>query len=180
MRIAMGDTKNRSASGLQKRSRCLVVRLAFQHLSAQLKAVFRDLDEGMLDRGLRLEHALLAIREELVPHGEYHLARHQQAGSVEVGLPLHPLLCLARPTDELGRTVITEKRCLRRIFLDQVLMQPPVTAALMRQSEAIAAFAYRVLLGIEAFVDEDAAVAVDRAENVGLPVFRPRDTLWRA
>ena len=64
------------------------------------------------------------------------------------------LECLARSADKLGRTVITEKRCLRRIFLDQVLMQAPVTAALMRQSETIAAFAYRVFLRIEAFVEK--------------------------
>lgn len=45
----------------------------------------------------------------------------------------------------------------------------------MRHCGAVAAFAQRVLIGVESFVDDDAPVTVDRAKDVGLPAFRPRD-----
>lgn len=98
-----------------------------------------NLDEGVRDWRFRLEDALLPVRKELIPYGKDHLARHQQVGSVEIGLPFHSLLCLARPADELGFARGIKEGRLRRVLHDQVLMQPPVPAALVGQREAIAA-----------------------------------------
>ena len=139
----------------------------------------RNLDEGARNWRFWLEDALLPVRKELVPRGKDHLARHQQAGGIEIGLPFHPLLCLARPADELGFARGIKEGRLRRVLHDQVLMQPPVPAALVGQREAIAALPRGVLLRIEAFVDEYASVAVDRAEDVGLAVRRARNIVAR-
>ena len=48
-------------------------------------------------------------------------------------------------------------------------MQSPVSAALMREREAITAFLRRVLLRVEALVDHDAPIIEEnRAEDVGI------------
>jgi hypothetical protein len=47
--------------------------------------------------------------------------------------------------------------------------------ALVAERENIAAFTHRMHMRIESFVDEDAAIAVDGAEDVGLPAFGSRD-----
>src|SRR5688572_7299008 len=100
----------------------------------------RNLDEGMIDRRARPEDALLAVRKPLTPSRKDHLARHHQAGGVEVRLPLLALLGLARPADERDFRGVGQERRLRRVLNDEVLMQPPMAAALVRQREAVTAF----------------------------------------
>ena len=89
----------------------------------------RNLDEGVRDWCFRLEDPLLPVRKELVPYGKHHLARHQQTRGIEIGLPFHPLLCLARPADELGFARGIKEGRLRLVLQDEVQMQPPVSAA---------------------------------------------------
>ncbi|WP_245499805.1 hypothetical protein [Tepidamorphus gemmatus] len=68
---------------------------AIQHPIFIVVEIATDLDSGMFDRRFRLQNALLAVGKRLVPSGKDHLARHQQARSVVIRLPLHPLLGLA-------------------------------------------------------------------------------------
>ena len=70
---------------------------------AKLPLSERDLHEGMPDRDARLDDALFAVREHLVPRGEHQLARHQKAGRREVRLPLDRLLGLTGPADDRRR-----------------------------------------------------------------------------
>ena len=96
----------------------------------------RDFDEGVVDRFGRLKHPLLAIGERFVPGGEDQLARHQQAGGIQVGLQFDPRLGLAGPADDTGRRVGIEERGLRRVLAEQLTMQrqcpPPSWASVKR------------------------------------------------
>ena len=57
-----------------------------------------------------------------------------------------------------------------RVGVEIAAMQPPVSAALMREREPVSAFHRRVFLGIKAFVDHDALLVEEH---------RPKD-VWGA
>ena len=173
MRIAIGETAKRLANGQQNRSRSCSS-LARRSASPQDAVPACDVDEGLIDWAARLEDPALLVAKAVVPGRHDHRARHQQAGGVMVRLPLPSPRGRARPADGLGRRRRAEERGLRRVFHDQVPMESPVPATLVRQREAVAILLGGMLLGIQALVDKDTAVPVDRAQNGRLAARRPR------
>jgi hypothetical protein len=88
---------------------------------------------------------------------------------IEIRLPLDGLFHLARTADHRWRCRLIEQGNLCHGRAEKVAMQPPMSAALVRQRKAIATFLRRGLLGIETFVDDDAAlVEENRTKNVGI------------
>ena len=95
--------------------------VAFRELSSADAALEPcNLDEGMVDRRGRLENPLLAVAEHLIPSREDQLTRHQEAGGMDIGLPLHPLLSLAKAADHRGLSWDLKQEGLRRARAIQV------------------------------------------------------------
>jgi hypothetical protein len=85
---AHGDRRDEEALG--KRLRELL-----EHLVVLIVKIARDLGEGVVNRRHRLQDSLLAIGKCFVPGSKNHLARHQEAGGIEIRLPFDTFLGLA-------------------------------------------------------------------------------------
>ena len=155
--MAMCETRKRSANAgrtFKRTHRQLSYRIEFTRAPSRCAI---DFDDRVAKLGLdlllwRISAASFRKHSRQVTINQ--LARHQQAGSVEIRLPLLPILGVTRPATKEAPPA-PEQSNLRRVLGEQMAMQTPMPAALMGKRETIAAFLRRVLLWIEALVDHD-------------------------
>src|SRR5579884_2896625 len=125
----------------------------------------------MVNRHPWLQYPLLTIGKYLVPGGVDQLAWHEETRGVKVGLPLGPFLCLTRAADDTWFRISREQYALIANGLDETAMQSPVPTAFVHEGKTVTPFDRRVLLGVQAFVDDDSArVKPDCPEDVRLQI----------